>query len=319
MLYQLLKIWVRAASFLFCRTLRLSDRKPLNRTGPLLLAVNHPNSFLDAVILDILFREPVYSLARGDAFRQHRTARWLRRLKMLPVYRTSEGVENLGENYRTFEACRSIFQKNGVVLIFSEGLCENEWRLRPLKKGTARLAFSAWEAGIPLTVLPVVIQYQSFRRFGKNVFIDFGEPLQAGDFVPGSGFGKNIQQFNDKLAQQFRRFIHEIEPADRTRRIALLGHPVPAWQKWLLALPAALGWLLHAPYYGLIRGLVFPRTRHTIHYDSVMTGLLALLYPVYLGLLVFLGWLLLPGATGLLLLPLAPLLARAWVWIAPQV
>ena len=57
--------------------------------------------------------------------------------------------------------------------IFSEGKCINEWHLRPLKKGTARLAISSWEENIPLEVLPVGINYSSFRRFGKNVYYQF--------------------------------------------------------------------------------------------------------------------------------------------------
>ena len=43
---------------------------------------------------------------------------------MFPVYRTSEGVENLGINYETFDECKNIFKKNGVVLIFSEAKCD---------------------------------------------------------------------------------------------------------------------------------------------------------------------------------------------------
>jgi 1-acyl-sn-glycerol-3-phosphate acyltransferase len=95
-------------------------------------------------------------LARGDAFKNKFISRVLTKLKMFPVYRVSEGVENLNSNYETFESCKNLFRKNGIVLIFSEGKCINEWHLRPLKKGTARLAINSWEENIPLQVLPVV-------------------------------------------------------------------------------------------------------------------------------------------------------------------
>ena len=77
----------------------------LLQQGPLLIAANHPNSFLDAIILGSLFKTHVYSLARGDAFVGKFFTRILRSFKMLPVYRVSEGVENLEHNYTTFEAC----------------------------------------------------------------------------------------------------------------------------------------------------------------------------------------------------------------------
>ena len=142
--------------------------------GPLLLAANHPNSFLDAVILDILFKKPIWSLARGDVFKKPFYIKLLTKLKILPVYRTSEGVENLEANYQTFDSCKEIFQQNGIVLMFSEGKCINEWHLRPLKKGTARLATTSWQEGIDVKVLPVGINYSSFRKFGKNIFLNFG-------------------------------------------------------------------------------------------------------------------------------------------------
>ena len=318
MLYRLLKIWVRAASFLFCRTIRLNDPDVLKRRGPLLLAANHPNSFLDAVLMDILFRSPVHSLARGDAFHRPFVARLLKRLNMLPVYRTREGAGYLSENYQTFEACRSIFRKQGLVLIFSEGLGENEWTLRPLKKGTARLAFSAWEEGIPLEVIPVTITYSSFTRFGKNVFIHFGQPIRRGDFNGTDGHGKRHAAFNAELERQLRATLPEIRKDDREAQRRLLQIPVSGPLKRWLFLPAMAGWLLHAPLYYPVHFFSGHATRGTIHYDSVTIGLLSLLYPFYLLALCLLA----VGFTGSHLawglVVAAPFTARSLVWISRQ-
>jgi 1-acyl-sn-glycerol-3-phosphate acyltransferase len=157
----------------YCRKIVINQKSKLSENGPLLIAANHPNSFLDAIIISTLFKKPVYSLARGDAFAGKFITKILVSLNMLPVYRMSEGVENLGLNYSTFDACKKLFKENKIVLIFSEGRCINEWHLRPLKKGTARLAVDAWENEIPLKVLPLGINYSSFRFYGKNVFLNF--------------------------------------------------------------------------------------------------------------------------------------------------
>ena len=154
MLYSFVKIIARLALPIYCRNIAINKKELLKHKGPLLLAVNHPNSFLDAIILCTLFDGTVYSLARGDAFKNKFFAKILFLFKMFPVYRVSEGVENMDENYKTFDQCKEIFKQNGIVLIFSEGRCINEWHLRPLMKGTARLAISSWEEGIPLQVLP---------------------------------------------------------------------------------------------------------------------------------------------------------------------
>jgi 1-acyl-sn-glycerol-3-phosphate acyltransferase len=49
--YRVVKLFVRLAARLFCRKITINDTDLLQSKGPLLLACNHPNSFLDAVIL----------------------------------------------------------------------------------------------------------------------------------------------------------------------------------------------------------------------------------------------------------------------------
>jgi len=173
--------------------------------GPILIASNHPNSFLDAIIMAILFKSPIHSLARGDAFNGKIITKILASLNMLPVYRVSEGVENLENNYTTFDACQNIFESGGIVLIFSEGRCINEWHLRPLKKGTARLALTAWSQNIPLRVLPLGINYSGFRTFGKILNLNFGNFITAKDLNAENTSGKAVNEFNEKLHQQLNR------------------------------------------------------------------------------------------------------------------
>ncbi len=68
MLYQLFILPARLAIYFYCRKIIVNKKEMLHEKGPLLIAANHPNSFLDAIIIASLFRSPVYSLARGDAF-----------------------------------------------------------------------------------------------------------------------------------------------------------------------------------------------------------------------------------------------------------
>ena len=111
MFYQFVKILARITIHFYCRDIWINKKEILKSNGPLLLAVNHPNSFLDAVILCTLFDKPVYSLARGDAFNGKLISKLLYSLKLLPVYRASEGIENLEDNYTTFEKCIKIFKQ----------------------------------------------------------------------------------------------------------------------------------------------------------------------------------------------------------------
>jgi 1-acyl-sn-glycerol-3-phosphate acyltransferase len=281
MLYQFVKIIARAAIKFYCRDLQINHKELLDSEGPLLLAVNHPNSFLDAIVLATLANKPLYSLARGDAFNGKWISRVLVSLKLLPVYRTSEGVENLAGNYSTFNRCKEIFKQNGIVLIFSEGRCVNEWHLRPLMKGTARLAISSWEEGIPLKVLPIGINYSSFSKFGKNMQIFLGDFITAKDIDNKNGFGKAIQSFNTILHRQLSSFVYEIDKSDKEKLQAQFFVPPSALKKTLLFLPSKVGWLLHAPLYYPIKKMIIEKTTETDHFDSLVVGLLFIAYPLY--------------------------------------
>lgn len=254
------------------------------------MAVNHPNSFLDAVILDTLFDNPVYSLARGDVFNKKWIARILKALKILPVYREREGKEHLHRNYHTFDACIEIFKKDGIVLIFTEALCENEWHLRPLKKGTARLAATAWEKGIPLKVLPIGLNYSCFRLFGKNVHVNIGEILELGQLKSTiKEDGRLLNEVTENIGWQLKKMVYEIDASDKKKQAEVFVIPVSLLKKILLAVPAAMGCLTHWLLYWPAKKIIWEKCRHTGHYDSIVTGLLFLLYPFYLLVFTFAG------------------------------
>jgi 1-acyl-sn-glycerol-3-phosphate acyltransferase len=267
---------------IFCRRIVINQPERLQMDGPLLLACNHPNSFLDAILLDILFKKPVWSLARGDVFKKPLTIKLLAKLRILPVYRTSEGVENLETNYTTFESCKNIFRKKGIVQVFSEGKCINEWHLRPLKKGTARLAISAWEDGIDLKVLPVGINYSSFNRFGKNIFLNFGSSITKDSILAPDTDGKRNLLFNEQLRKELEKLVFEIDPRDQERKEKLLLIRHSTAMKTVLAIPALAGLLLNAPLFLPVRFVTNRLVKDSDHYDSVLVSILVFSYPFYL-------------------------------------
>ncbi len=325
MLYKFLKIWSKLAMLIWCRRIIINKPEVLKEKGPLLLACNHPNSFLDSVILDTIFQQPVWSLARGDVFKKPFYIKLLTALKILPVYRNSEGVENLSENYKTFDACINLFKQNGIVTIFSEGKCINEWHLRPLKKGTARLAIKAWsekapsgEENIPLKVLPVGINYSSFNRFGKNIFLNFGDVITRNDIKINEPDGIRYQAFNDKLQQQLNELVFEIPKTDKQQQEKRLEVRTGLLKKIVLAIPAAIGWIVHFPLYIPIKKFAWKRTKDNDHFDSVMMALLMVAYPLYLLLIVLILWLTISCWWIFLVIPVLPFTAWAHLQLKKQ-
>lgn len=231
MLYRVIKFFVRLAVKLFCRKITINNIHLLQSKGPLLLACNHPNSFLDAIILGSQFQRPVHFLARGDAFRIPIVNKLLTILKLIPIYRLSEGREYLALNDATFEQCRQILLQGGIVLIFSEGLCVNQWALRPLKKGTARIALNAWAQPaikLPFHVLPVSINYNGFRQIGKRLIIHFGKAITYEELPEATTEGESIQNFNNILAERLKKGMLQTNEDSKLVQLLITNHTVAA-------------------------------------------------------------------------------------------
>ena len=303
MFYPLIKIPIRLALKIFCRKIAVKGMGTIPQAGPVLLVANHPNSFLDAIIIGANFGRPVHFLARGDAFRKSWHNHLLRQLNMIPVYRLSEGKENLHLNEEAFRRSGEILSQNGIVLIFIEGICVNQHALQPFKKGAARIVLE--NEAENLQILPVAIAYNSFRIFGKQININFGEPLQKKALFPFVEEAKNIRHFNTVL-------YNEID-----KRIVIPNDPIPTSdiKKTLLFIPGVLGYWLHLPMYSLLRSIVIKKTRGTVFFDSVLFGGLLILYPLYLLLMgLLLCALSIPLFTMMIILFLHPFLA----WCAMQ-
>lgn len=237
---------------------------------------------------------------------------------MLPIYRPSEGVENLSENYRTFDACIELFKRNQIVLIFSEGLCENEWHLRSLKKGTARLAYKCQQENIPLKILPVGINYSSFKRFGKNLFVNLGNILTVNDFDKNLSDGAWNQVFNNTLQQELRPLVYEIKKEDKAKQKELLKIKIPLLSKIFLVIPAAIGWLVHAPLYLPIKYWVNKKYNNSGHVDSMQIVLPLFIYPFYLLLFTILLFFILKTWLVFFLFIILPFTAWSYVQLKEQ-
>ncbi len=288
-MYWLLKIWVRAGLQFYCSRI-VFDRNEMDESNrPLILACNHPNSFFDALVMAAYYPRKMYFLARGDAFVNPFVDRLLRMMNMFPMYRISEGRDKLDKNHDTFAACLEVLKQNGCVLIFSEGICINEWKLRPLKKGTARLAWVCWqENGVKgMIVQPVGINYHSFTDVPKRVNVQFA-PVIDGREYDFSNEANFYKEFNQQLTARLSPLVlDELHPALNKKKTDYL-------LKLMLVPPALVGFILHKPLYLLLSRLVKNKTQGTVFFDSVLFASLLLVYP----LLVLLVTVLLVLVTG---------------------
>ncbi len=278
---------------------------------PVLLAINHPNSFLDAVLVGAHLSRPTHFLARGDAFKNKRTLPILTSLNMLPVHRLSEGKENLNKNTETFDSVFNILTQRKVILIFAEGLSENNWELRSMKKGPARITLRAWNSDTPaneLRIIPVGLTYEHYRGAGKNILINIGKPILKSDFTEQNGEAIFVRQFNQKiydalgqlayvnkdmkpddlLHQNFRAKFQLLTDKYKTAPLILKG----LYEEHASTLISNNNYikqtLIFWPLYLFCNYIAKSKMKSDLFFDSVSFGLFLFLWPVYSVLLIIL-------------------------------
>lgn len=188
LLYQLTYPLVRYTLKIFYKKIEVKDAHHYPKSGPVLICCTHTNAFMDPILLQTnggTMRQ-IYSLARGDAFKKGIMSWLLKQWKLIPIYRISEGYENLAKNNETFERSYEVLERKNSLIMFPEGICVQEKRLRKLKKGAARIALgveqrNGFNFNIPL--LPVCINYQSPKETRTNVFVCYGKPINSKDYV----------------------------------------------------------------------------------------------------------------------------------------
>lgn len=177
---------------------------------PVLFCSNHPNAFMDALLLGSAIRRRTWFLARSDVFRNKALAKFLSFIGIIPIYRLQEGTENLAKNDETFERTAKMLEQNRAIMIFSEGLCIQERRLRKLKKGTARIAFGSEERNdwkLNLTIVPVGLNYSATPwKFHRPLYISFGKPFAVNDYAGlyRADKARAMNQFTRDLEQRMK-------------------------------------------------------------------------------------------------------------------
>lgn len=220
---------MRQSLRIYYQDIIVEGKEFISKDKPLLIASTHPNSFLDAIILGAVIDRPLFFLARSDVFNRKWSDYILRKLNLIPIYRLQEGHNNLNKNDATFEACFEILEKNGAVLIFAEGISLVDKKVRPPKKGLARIGFGAesrnkFELGVE--VLPVGLNYEVANQMRNRILVQIEKPISLKDFQ--SSLEKNANtaygQLNEVLYSDLKKASIEVEDEEVFDFIAKQRH-----------------------------------------------------------------------------------------------
>ncbi|RMG18984.1 MAG: hypothetical protein D6731_00505 [Planctomycetota bacterium] len=183
MLYALLRALVRHALAVFFRRIEVEGSERIPRSGPLLLAANHPNTLIDALLVASGVPRRVRFVAKATLFRPAPVGWLLRALGAVPVHRRQDGPVEQGTNARVLADCEEAVARGEALLIFPEGVSVDAPRLQKLKTGLARIALGAEErAPGRVVVVPAGLVYDDPATFRSRARVTYGEPIPVAPY-----------------------------------------------------------------------------------------------------------------------------------------
>ncbi len=220
--YYPLRFYVTITSLLYFKKIRVLGLRNVPTKGPVIYAITHQNSLLDAYLSNGFSLRSPYYMVRADIYKNKFIDKLMRGIKTLPIYRIRDGYDSVKKNDQTFDATKGILTKGGVVAIFPEGSHSMTHQLRPLKKGIARIAFMADAAedfNLNVQIVPVGINYDSYLTSSSRTLVSYGKPISIADYKQSflEDENKAYRELLSDLSLQMKSLIVHIDKADYNR------------------------------------------------------------------------------------------------------
>lgn len=216
LLYLLLKILINYPLRMFYPRQKIVNRqrKIFGRT---IYVSNHAASFMDPLVIGSLQLPSVFFMTRSDVFTPMlKPILWM--VQMLPIYRQHDGEDTKQRNGETFEKCTRVLSSGRNLLIFGEGFTDDIFirRLKPVKKGAARIGFGTLEAMSwkkKVYVVATGVNYGDPNYLRSDLLISHSEPICLNDYKAAYELNPNktINEVTKKIEQLMQAQITHVQ------------------------------------------------------------------------------------------------------------
>lgn len=175
--------WCTASSY---RKVEVAGKENIPPDGAVILAPNHCNTLMDALVILRAFKDESVFGARADMFSTPLVAKIMFFLRILPMVRQRDGIRNVLKNNDTQQIIIETLENNVRFCIFPEGRHRAKHSLLPLGKGISRIAVAAnrkFGDKKPVYIVPVGIEYGDYFRSRSTSLVKFGKPLNVTAFL----------------------------------------------------------------------------------------------------------------------------------------
>lgn len=196
--YNLFHYYVNAVIKQSYRKFLYVGKENIPQDGAVIFAINHTNALMDALVLLAIDHKPKVFVARADIFKIRPLAKFFTFLKIMPIMRLRDGIDQVKKNQETIDKAVDVLKDKIPFCIFPEGTHQAKYSSLPLSKGIFRIAFQAQELmpDMPLYIVPVGLTYGSFFRFRSTIRVQIGQPINVSKFIAERSEQSQPEQMN---------------------------------------------------------------------------------------------------------------------------
>ena len=190
------------------RKVEVRGKENIPTDGPVILAANHCNTLMDALVVLRAHKGSTVFGARADMFNNRLIAKIMFFLRILPMVRQRDGLRNVLKNVETQDIIVATLENDVRFCMFPEGRHRPEKSLLPLGKGIFRAALAAntrFGEKKPVYIVPVGLEYGDFFRYRSTSLLTYGKPLNVTEFVKSLNVETEAQMMEPLRKELFSR------------------------------------------------------------------------------------------------------------------
>ena len=217
------------------RKVEVRGKENIPTDGAVLIAPNHCNTLMDALVILRAFDNETVFGARADMFNNAFIAKLMYFIRILPMVRQRDGMRNVLKNYETQEIIVDTLKNKVRFCMFPEGRHRPAHSLQVLGKGVFRAALAAnaeFGEKMPVYIVPAGIEYGDYFRYRSTSLVNFGKPINVTEMVKELNL-ENEAQVIDQLRKALSAKMSEL--------ITYIDYDDNYAPKWALTKVRALG------------------------------------------------------------------------------
>lgn len=272
MFYAILRSYIRLALRWYIPVIKSKAIDKEQAKVPHIIVSNHPNSFLDALLIAAHSPFKLYFLADGHFFRKPVANVLLRQLYVLPVFKRKDCADFGVRNDFTYDECIRQLKAGNHVLIFPEAYPElgSAEQVAPFfNAGMTSILERAYSEGVPVQVLPCMLDYGPTTELPRQVEIDFKPIVDTTEYIADQEIMSAeviVETRRSMGEQQIMLALPEelglTKSSNLQNFLAQIGHGLQGW------------------FYRFVRSYVSHRAAGSRHFDALLFLGLLVSYPL---------------------------------------